>query len=153
MPDSVPIRFQASRGVGSTGKPGLGAMLCADVGCGKRSPPTVTEIADLIQGDNELSAAIDARISGSLHDYGDARFDEQAQRFDAIDASIDVNSAAIKRMEDSTAGIVEMMTSWAGAMKAIEAIGKILKPLTWIIGFFTALVGFWAALRGIKGDA
>lgn len=57
------------------------------------------------------------------------------------------NAEAIERVEASTAGIVDMMQTWTGAMRTIDAVGKVLRPITYIIGFITALVALWAALR------
>jgi hypothetical protein len=145
MPNSQPIKLQP--------KPDPdGAMLCADIDCTKRCAPTVAQVAELINGDNRLSAAIELKIAGVLREYAGERFAAQASRMDNIEAKIDLQAAATKRLEESTAGIVELMTSWGGAMKTIEATGKVLKPLTWIIGFISAVLGLWATARGLKAD-
>jgi hypothetical protein len=125
----------------------LGELLCSDTSCSKRCAPTVAQIAELLSGDNELSRAIDERITSALRQYAGERFAAQAARIDSIDAKLDASAAATTRVEASTAGIVELMNSWAGAMKTIEMTGKVLKPLTWIVGFISALVGLWATLR------
>lgn len=155
MPNATTIKIHSTPGAGAQCPPTrLGEALCVDSACSKRRMPTVAQITELISTDNELSAAINARISSALREYGGERFEErfesQAKRIGEIDAKIDTNARATQRLEDSTAGIVELMNSWAGAMKTIEATGKVLKPLTWIVGFFSALIGLWAALRGLR---
>jgi hypothetical protein len=134
------------------GPPGLDTLLCADVGCTQRCAPTVGQLAQAIEGDNPLSAAIEAKITAAMREYTGERFAAQAERTDSIEGKIDINSAAIRRLEESTTGIVELMTSFAGAMKTIELIGKTLRPITWIIGFVAALLGLWATVRGVRGE-
>lgn len=118
-----------------------GGMLCGDMVCRKRIRPST----------EQLSAAVDAtlerRTETTWHTYVRERLSEQEARMDRIDAKLDANSEATERVALSTAGIVDMMSSWAGAMKTIEATGKVLKPMTWIVGFFTALAGLWVTLR------
>jgi hypothetical protein len=148
MSNTVPIKLQNI----AHDPPCLDALLCADTACTKRCAPTVAQMAQAINGDNALSAAIEMKVTAALREYAGERFAAQASRSDSIETKIDVNSAAIVRLEQSTAGIVELMTSFAGAMKTIEGIGKVLRPLTWIIGFASAVVGLWAALRGMRGE-
>lgn len=149
MPNSAtPIRLEPSNNAPSSAP--LTTFLCADGGCDKRRQLSPREIADLILGDNELSAAIDTKVGNAIRNYTGDRFTAQSARMDSLDEKVEANTVEIKRIADSTAGIVELMQSWTGAMKTIEATGKVLKPLTWIIGFFTALAGLWAALRGGK---
>jgi hypothetical protein len=148
MPNSRPIQLQPNLEPEGAG---LGTMLCADVACTKRCAPTVAQVAALINGDNELSSAIETKIAGVLREYAGERFAAQASRMDAIECKIDLQADATKRVEASTAGLVELMNSWTGAMRTIEMTGKVLKPLSWIAGFFTALLGLWAAVRGFFG--
>jgi hypothetical protein len=72
---------------------------------------------------------------------------QHEERLTELETKIDANSAATERVEQSTRGIVETMASWNGAMKTIEGIGKVLRPLTWIIAFCTAIVSLWATIR------
>lgn len=152
MPKTIPINSKPCPADDAAHAPHLGAMLCADTGCAKRCAPSVEQIAAIISGDNVLSAAVDMKITSALREYAGERFAAQASRMDGIEAKIDLQAAATRRVENSTAGIVEIMESWGGAMKTIERTGKVLKPITWIIGFFTALLALWAAARGVKGD-
>jgi hypothetical protein len=150
MPNSAtPIRIEPSTNFVPPSAP-LTTFLCADGGCDKRRQLSPKEIADLILGENELSEAIDTKIGNAIRSYTGDRFTAQGLRMDSLDEKVGANTIEIKRIADSTAGIVELMQSWTGAMKTIDATGKVLKPLTWIIGFFTALAGLWAALRGGK---
>lgn len=151
MPKTIPIIPQVPPANDGTDPPRLGSMLCADTVCTKRHAPTVEQIAAIITGDNDLSAAIDVKITGALREYAGERFAAQTSRMDSIEAKIDLQAAATNRMETSTAGIVELMESWAGAMRTIELTGKVLKPLSLIVGFITAIIGLVAAVRGLGG--
>lgn len=152
MPKTIPINSKPCAADDGAHTPHLGALLCADTACTKRCAPSVEQIAAIISGDNVLSAAVDLKITSALREYAGERFAAQASRMDAIEAKIDLQAAATRRVENSTTGIVEIMESWAGAMKTIERGAKVLKPLSWIIGFFTALIGLWAALDGVGGS-
>lgn len=66
---------------------------------------------------------------------------------DGHDARMTAVETKLDRVEASTSGIVDMMESWNGAMKTIEAIGKALRPITWIVGFCTAMIGLWATIK------
>lgn len=152
MPKTIPIIPHLAPTKDGGKPPGLGSILCADTGCTKRTAPSVEQIASIMSGDNELAAAIDLKVTGALREYAGERFAAQASRMDAIEGKIDQQAEATKRVEASTADIVELMESWAGAVKTIERIGKALKPISWIIGFATAVIGLFAAVRGLKGD-
>lgn len=74
------------------------------------------------------------------HHYIRDNLRHRDERMDAIEAKLDANNAA-------TETIVETMQSWTGAMKTIESIGKVLRPLTWIITFIAAVAGLWATIK------
>lgn len=90
--------------------------------------------------------------SEEWHAYVREGLAKHEQRLTKMEAKLDANSAATERVELSTRGIVETMSSWNGAMKTIESIGKALRPLTWIVTFIAAIVGLYATIRH-GGDA
>lgn len=104
----------------------------------KASPSPTTSRAD----SEDWQAYV--RLNLGRHDRRLTAFEK---KLTALGAKLDANSAATERVETSTRGIVETMASWNGAMKTIGAIGTALRPLTFILAFFTALVGLWAALK------
>ena len=84
---------------------------------------------------------------------GGPDFVRYEQRLTALEAKLDANSAATERVLSSTRDIVEIMESWKVAMKTIGMVGAVLRPLTWILAFCSALVGLWATIRhGFGGD-
>jgi hypothetical protein len=82
------------------------------------------------------------------HDYVADKLRAQEERMDAHEVALQANTEATARVEANTAGIVDMLNSWEGAMKTIAAIGKFLRPITYIIAFCTAAAGLWAKYRG-----
>jgi hypothetical protein len=89
------------------------------------------------------------------HDYVADKLRAQEERMDAHEVALQANTEATKaaaqataRVEANTAGIVDMLNSWEGAMKTIASIGKFLRPITYIIAFCTAAAGLWAKYRG-----
>lgn len=85
------------------------------------------------------------------HDYVANKLREQETRMDTLESSLHANTTATARVEANTAGIVEMMNSWDGAMKTIASIGKFLKPLTYIVSFCTAVLALWISAKKIWG--
>lgn len=152
MHQTITIKPKPDNGASCARPPGVGTLLCADFACTERVRPSSAQLAAYINGDNELSLAIEGKITGALREYGNERFASQNARMDGIEAKIDLQAEATRRVEASTAGIVELMLTWVSAMHTIERTAKVLKPLTWIIGFISAVLGLWATTRGLKGE-
>lgn len=105
------------------------------------------DFADMVEADDAIGTALEHRLGVAWRAYASERFAENEARMVLLETKLDANSAATERVELSTAGIVDMMLSWTGAMKTIDGIGKFLRPITWIVGFCTAVAGAIAALR------
>lgn len=57
------------------------------------------------------------------------------------------NSAATARVEQNTAEMLAVFESWRGAMKVMEMIGRLAKPLGYIVGLGASVAAFWAAMK------
>lgn len=68
-------------------------------------------------------------------------------RLAALENELVANTEATKQVQHNTADIVDIMNDWKGAMKVIGYVGTAAKPLAYIIGFCTALAGFWTAMK------
>ena len=84
---------------------------------------------------------------------GDRRMDEIVQTVAAIQleqASAKVllaeNTETIKEIKTDTADMLGVFESWKGAMKVMEMIGRLAKPLGYIVGFGASVAAFWAAM-------
>lgn len=57
------------------------------------------------------------------------------------------NTNATKRIEASTAEMLDVFESWKGAMKVLNWIGKAAKPIGYVVGLGASIAAFWAALK------
>ena len=85
---------------------------------------------------------------------GDKRMDEIVKTVAAIQieqASAKVllaeNTETIKEIKTDTADMLEVFESWKGAMRVMEMIGKLAKPLGYIVGLGASIAAFWAAIK------
>lgn len=85
---------------------------------------------------------------------GDKRMDEIVKTIAAIQieqASAKVmlaeNTETIKEIKTDTADMLEVFESWKGAMRVMGMIGKLAKPLGYIVGLGASIAAFWAALK------
>lgn len=84
----------------------------------------------------------------------DKRMDEIAKTVAAIQieqASAKVvraeNNETIHEIKTDTADMLEVFKSWQGAMKVLDMIGSLAKPLGYIAALIAAVVGIWAAMK------
>ena len=87
----------------------------------------------------------------------DRRLDKGAQRMGRIEGDLALvrnrlerNAQMMQKMLDSTAEIVEFFESMHGAMRVLNWIGKLARPVAGIIGLCAALVALWTAIRGAR---
>lgn len=85
---------------------------------------------------------------------GDKRMDEIVKTVAAIQieqASAKVllaeNTATIQEIKTDTAEMLAVFKSWQGAMKVMEMIGKLAKPLGYIVGLGASIAAFWTAMK------
>ncbi len=87
----------------------------------------------------------------------DRRLDKGAQRMGRIESDLaamrsrlESNAAIMQKVLDSTAEIVEFFASMRGAMRVLDWIGKLARPVAGIVGLCAALVALWTAIRGAR---
>ena len=57
------------------------------------------------------------------------------------------NTETIKEIKTDTADMLEVFGSWRGAMRVMEMIGKLAKPLGYIVGLGASIAAFWTAMK------
>lgn len=85
---------------------------------------------------------------------GDERMDEIVKTVAAIQIEqasakllLAENTETINEIKTDTADMLEVFESWKGAMRVMEMIGKLAKPLGYIVGFGASVAAFWAAIK------
>lgn len=85
----------------------------------------------------------------------DKRMDELVGKVNAIEqdqaaakALLKENTEAINAIKSDTADMLATFESWRGAMRVLEAIGKLAKPVGYIVGLGASMAAFWTALKG-----
>ena len=86
-----------------------------------------------------------------------ARLDRGAERMGRIEGDLtavrdrlESNARLMEQMVSSTTEIVDFFDSIRGAMRVLNWIGKLARPIGAIIGLCAALVALWTAIRGAR---
>lgn len=69
-----------------------------------------------------------------------------ALRIDRLEEGLQANTDATERVDRNTTELVGILNSWKGAMKVLDFLGKLAKPLAAI----AALFGAWFTWRAQK---
>ena len=102
-----------------------------------------------------------SRTTEDVRDYvanelraGDRRMDKIVKTVSQIQAEqasakvlLAANTETIAQIKTDTAEMLGVFESWKGAMKVMEMIGKLAKPLGYIVGFGASVAAFWAAMK------
>lgn len=85
---------------------------------------------------------------------GDQRMDDIVAKINAIEVeqaaakiALLKNTETTDKVEANTSEMLEVFQSWKGAMRALEMIGKLAKPLGYIASLCAGVVGIWAAIK------
>ena len=86
---------------------------------------------------------------------GDRRMDEIVNTVAQIQTEqasakvlLAANTETIAQIKTDTAEMLSVFESWKGAMRAMEMLGKLAKPLGYFVGLGASMAAFWAALKG-----
>ncbi len=102
------------------------------------------------------------RTTEDFHNYvanelraGERRMDEIVNTVVQIQAEqasaktlLAANTETITQIKTDTAEMLDVFESWKGAMKVMEMLGKLARPLGYIVGLGASMAAFWVALRG-----
>jgi hypothetical protein len=75
------------------------------------------------------------------------RLDDGDARMTRIEHDLAVNTAATRETADNTSELVSILNALKGAFKVLDFIGRLAKPLGYIVSLGAALAGVWAAFR------
>lgn len=109
----------------------------------------------MIQDDfgNLVHMPTPASITERLNE-GDARMTrieawqaESTLTMESIQADLAANTQATQEASASTSELVSILNALKGAFRTLEFIGKLARPLGYIVSLGAAVAGVWAAFR------
>lgn len=102
---------------------------------------------------DDFGNLVDPTTAVTIHarlDDGDKRFARVEEEQRALRRELEANTLATQAVKADTAELVELFQSFKGAIKVLNWLGKLAKPMAYIVGLGTACLGFWTALKGHK---
>ena len=75
------------------------------------------------------------------------RLDDGDARMAAIEADLAANTKATQELAAAVQDVVAFFSAMSGALKALDMLGRLTKPLGYIIAFCAAAVSFWTAIK------
>lgn len=77
--------------------------------------------------------------------------DERLARLEAqhveLKTQLDENTQDTKAVREDTSKLVEILESWRGAIRVLEGVGRIFRPLSFVAVFLSAIAAFWAGIK------
>lgn len=95
---------------------------------------------------NRLPSPRHAGIHDRL-DALDGKIKDEEAMIAAIHADLATNTKATQEIAAQVAEAVAFFESLQGAFKTLEMLGKLARPLSYILGFGAAMLTFWAAIK------
>lgn len=89
---------------------------------------------------------VDATTAGTLRE----RLDAGDARMTRIEGGLEANTKLTQQLASNTAEIVEFFAAMKGALKVLNWIGKLARPLSAIAALAAATLAAWAAMKGHK---
>jgi uncharacterized coiled-coil protein SlyX len=80
-------------------------------------------------------------------DKGAARMDDLQGQIDGLSDAVAENTKLTQAIHDSTAGLVEAFQALQGGLRVLEQIGRIARPVSYIVATVTAI---WGLVQAIK---
>lgn len=102
-------------------------------------PRTQQDFKDYIAG--EMREA-DKRMDKLVEDMAELKAAQSK-----TGAMLAENVQAVAAIKSDTADMLATFESWRGAMRTLEMIGKLAKPVSYIVGLGASIAAFWTAMK------
>jgi hypothetical protein len=89
----------------------------------------------------------DGLTCSQWRDLVEQRFVDGTQRMGRIEASLKENTTSTKNVEANTGELVEAFKNLQAALKVLNWLGNMVKPLGYIAAFCAAVVSLWVAFK------
>lgn len=70
-----------------------------------------------------------------------------ADRMDKIEVDLKANTATTERVEANTREMLEFFNSVKGAFRTLDMLGKLARPLAYLLMLVGAITAFWLTLK------
>lgn len=78
----------------------------------------------------------------------DRRLDLGAEEMRTLSENLKANTEITNTVRDNTSEVVDLLRSFQGAFRVLNMLGKLAKPLGYIVAFVAAVYGLIAAVKG-----
>jgi hypothetical protein len=78
----------------------------------------------------------------------DAQLLVGAQRMARLEDAVAANTALTQQVHSDTADLVRWIHDIQGATRVLVAVGKLARPLGYLVAALAAMTAFWAAVKG-----
>lgn len=102
--------------------------------------PTATQALD--------AAAYDDPERADWRALVDRRLNDGAATMRQLKSDLADNTAATQAVKADTATLIDLLNSFHGAMKVLDMLGRLAKPLSYLVMLGTALYSVVAILKG-----
>lgn len=79
------------------------------------------------------------------------RFDKGSERMAAIERELGKTRQELHELKQQLADLLEFFGAMKGAFKVLHWLGRLAKPVAYIVMLGTACLGFWTAVRAGGG--
>lgn len=106
----------------------------------------MTNRADLERSPHEADKYLSEAFIKSLH----AQVCEMKGDLAECTQATKRNTAAIEQVQTNTQDIVDTFQALAGGFRVLQGVGRLAKPLAYIVGLVTAVITAYSAWKGAK---
>lgn len=78
----------------------------------------------------------------------EARLDAGAEKMQRLGEDLKTNTEATNAVRDNTSEVVELLKSFKGAFYVLDKLGKLAKPIGYIVAVVTGIIALVAAIKG-----
>lgn len=76
-----------------------------------------------------------------------SHFARLEMRVSTLETGLKENTEITNRIERNTSEILGIFESWKGAGRVLRMIGRMARPLGYILGVFSAIAALWASIK------
>lgn len=95
---------------------------------------------------DDFGNLVEATSASAIH----RRLDAGDSRMARIESDLSTNTQLTQQLATSTADLVEFFDAMKGALKVLNWIGKLARPLGAIATLAASLAGLWAVFKGVR---